>query len=48
MFLAPPFATYISGAVTPCDSGGAVDSIKPMIEAAGRALLAEKGNQPQA
>jgi len=36
MFLASPYATYISGALIPCDGGGAVDSVKPMIEAAGR------------
>ncbi len=38
MFLASPLATYISGAVIPCDGGGAVESVKPMIEAAGAAL----------
>ncbi len=41
MFLASPYASYISGALIPCDGGGAVDSVKPMIEAAGR-LAAEK------
>ena len=41
MFLASPFASYISGALIPCDGGGAVDSVKPMIEAAGR-LAAEQ------
>ena len=42
MFLASPYASYISGALIPCDGGGAVDSVKPMIEAAGR-LAAEQG-----
>ena len=41
MFLASPYAGYISGALIPCDGGGAVDSVKPMIEAAGR-LAAEQ------
>ena len=41
MFLASPFASYISGALIPCDGGGAVESVKPMIEAAGR-LAAEQ------
>jgi NAD(P)-dependent dehydrogenase (short-subunit alcohol dehydrogenase family) len=41
MFLASPYAIYISGALIPCDGGGAVDSVKPMIESAGR-LAAEK------
>jgi NAD(P)-dependent dehydrogenase (short-subunit alcohol dehydrogenase family) len=36
MFLASPYASYISGALIPCDGGGAVESVKPMIEAAGR------------
>ncbi len=42
MFLASPYATYISGAVIPCDGGGALESVKPMIEAAGRAQAAER------
>jgi NAD(P)-dependent dehydrogenase (short-subunit alcohol dehydrogenase family) len=41
MFLASPFASYISGALIPCDGGGAVESVKPMIESAGR-MAAEK------
>ena len=41
MFLGSPFASYISGTLIPCDGGGAVESVKPMIEAAGR-LEAEK------
>lgn len=36
MFLASPAASFISGAIIPCDGGGAVDSIKPMIEAAAK------------
>lgn len=35
MFLGSPFATYISGAIIPCDGGGAIDSVKPTLEAAG-------------
>ena len=35
MFLASPFASYVSGALIPCDGGGAVESVKPMIESAG-------------
>jgi len=38
MFLASSAATYISGAVIPCDGGGAIDSVKPAIEEAGRAM----------
>ena len=41
MFLASPLATYVSGTLIPCDGGGAVESVKPMIETAGR-LAAEK------
>jgi NAD(P)-dependent dehydrogenase (short-subunit alcohol dehydrogenase family) len=41
MFLASPYASYISGALIPCDGGGAVESVKPIIEAAGR-LAAEQ------
>jgi len=37
LFLASPFAGYISGAVVPCDGGGALESVKPTLEAAGRA-----------
>jgi NAD(P)-dependent dehydrogenase (short-subunit alcohol dehydrogenase family) len=36
LFLASPYATYISGAVIPCDGGGAFESVKPALEAAGR------------
>ncbi|SCK15119.1 NAD(P)-dependent dehydrogenase, short-chain alcohol dehydrogenase family [Variovorax sp. HW608] len=41
LFLASPYASYVSGAVVPCDGGGALDSVKPMLEAAGvRAMQA--------
>ena len=40
LFLASPYAGYISGAVIACDGGGAIDSVKPALEAAGRAALA--------
>ena len=36
MFLRSPFASYISGALIPCDGGDALESVKPMIESAGR------------
>ncbi len=36
MFLGSPMASFISGALIPCDGGGAVESVKPMIESAGR------------
>ncbi|ABB11317.1 SDR family oxidoreductase [Burkholderia lata] len=35
LFLASPYASYVSGAVIPCDGGGAIDSVKPAIERAG-------------
>ena len=38
LFLASPYAGYISGAVVPCDGGGALESVKPALEAAGGAL----------
>src|SRR5258705_11967824 len=41
MFLASPLATYISGAVIPCDGGGAVESVKPTLEEAAGAALAK-------
>jgi NAD(P)-dependent dehydrogenase (short-subunit alcohol dehydrogenase family) len=41
MFLGSPLASYISGTLIPCDGGGAVESVKPMIESAGR-LEAER------
>lgn len=37
LFLGSPFAGYISGAVIPCDGGGALESVKPALEAAGAA-----------
>jgi NAD(P)-dependent dehydrogenase (short-subunit alcohol dehydrogenase family) len=42
MFLASPYASYISGTVIPCDGGGALDSVKPMIEEAGKLDAAQK------
>ena len=42
MFLSSPFASYISGAVIPCDGGGAIESVKPMVEAAGEIDAARK------
>ena len=30
---------YISGALIPCDGGGALESVKPALEAAGRRAL---------
>lgn len=38
MFLGSEQASYISGAIIACDGGGAVESVKPTIEAAARAL----------
>ncbi|WP_198971943.1 SDR family oxidoreductase [Xylophilus sp. ASV27] len=32
LFLASPHASYISGAVVPCDGGGALESVKPALE----------------
>jgi NAD(P)-dependent dehydrogenase (short-subunit alcohol dehydrogenase family) len=40
LFLASPFAGYISGAVIPCDGGSAFDSVKLAIESAGRSIPA--------
>jgi len=36
LFLASPYASYVSGAVIPCDGGGAFESVKPALEAAGQ------------
>lgn len=36
LFLASPYAGYVSGAVIPCDGGGALDSVKPTLERAGQ------------
>lgn len=41
LFLASSCAGYISGALIPCDGGGAIESVKPSLEAAGLALAAE-------
>ncbi|OUM02284.1 SDR family oxidoreductase [Variovorax sp. JS1663] len=43
LFLGSPHAGYISGAVIPCDGGGALESVKPTLEAAGRAAAASAG-----
>ena len=40
MFLSSSAASYISGAVIPCDGGGAIDSVKSGIEEAGRSMVA--------
>jgi NAD(P)-dependent dehydrogenase (short-subunit alcohol dehydrogenase family) len=40
LFLSSPYASYISGAVIPCDGGGAMESVKPSLEAAGKAVAA--------
>lgn len=37
LFLGSPYASYISGALVPCDGGGALESVKPALEAAGAA-----------
>jgi len=42
LFLASPYASYMSGAVIPCDGGGAFESVKIAIEAAGAALAAAR------
>lgn len=42
LFLGSPYAGYISGAVIPCDGGGASDSVKPALERAGRLVTREK------
>lgn len=44
LFLASPQASFISGAVIPCDGGGGTDSIRGTIEMAGDALA----QKPQA
>lgn len=41
LFLASPRASYISGAVVPCDGGGAVESVKPALDAAARRLATQ-------
>jgi len=39
LFLASPYASYISGAIVPCDGGGSFESVKPALEAAGRTTV---------
>lgn len=48
LFLASPFAGYISGAVIPCDGGGAIDSVKSALEAAGHAMAAPNASAANA
>lgn len=36
LFLGSPYAGYVSGALISCDGGGALESVKPALEAAGR------------
>lgn len=43
LFLSSPYASYISGALIPCDGGGAIESVKPALEMAGRALAGRDG-----
>jgi NAD(P)-dependent dehydrogenase (short-subunit alcohol dehydrogenase family) len=43
LFLASPYASYISGAIVPCDGGGSFESVKPALEAAGRSVSGERG-----
>ena len=45
LFLASDHAGFISDAVVPCDGGGALESVKPALEAAGR-QLASRGPRP--
>jgi NAD(P)-dependent dehydrogenase (short-subunit alcohol dehydrogenase family) len=42
LFLASPYANYISGALIPCDGGGALESVKPGLEAAGALAMQER------
>jgi NAD(P)-dependent dehydrogenase (short-subunit alcohol dehydrogenase family) len=42
LFLASPYASFISGALIPCDGGGAIESVKPPLEAAGYAAAAQR------
>lgn len=39
LFLASSRASYISGAIVPCDGGGAIESCKPALEAAAAQVL---------
>ena len=36
LFLASPYASFVSGALIPCDGGGSTDGVKATLEAAGR------------
>jgi NAD(P)-dependent dehydrogenase (short-subunit alcohol dehydrogenase family) len=45
LFLASPYAGYVSGALIPCDGGGALESVKPALEAAGAVLSSERREQ---
>ena len=45
LFLASPYAGYVSGAVVPCDGGGAFASVKPTLEAAGAAVSGSTARQ---
>lgn len=47
LFLASPYGGYISGALIPCDGGGAIESVKPPLEAAGLAAAAERRSQAE-
>lgn len=42
MFLGSEAAGYVSGAIIPCDGGGPLESVKPMIEAAAKLQSSEK------
>lgn len=42
LFLGSPYASFISGAILPCDGGGALESVKPTIEAVGSIVAAER------
>jgi len=41
LFLSSPFAGFLSGAVIPCDGGGAIESVKAALEHAGRTMPAK-------
>lgn len=47
MFLSSSAASYITGTVIACDGGGAMDSVKPMLEAAVQQMKAEKAKAAQ-
>lgn len=42
LFLASPYAAYLSGAIIPCDGGGALESVKPALELAGQKMNRSK------